>query len=69
MQLIRAGVTVEYAGQAFDTTTAEGQLMENQLVGMAAYFSRNLSKEVKKGQQENALKCVHNGGTPLLVMM
>lgn len=66
MQLIRAGVTVEYAGQAFDTTTAEGQLMENQLVGMAAYFSRNLSKEVKKGQNENALKCVHNGGTPPL---
>lgn len=66
MQLIRAGVTVEYAGQAFDTQTPEGQLMENQLVGMAAYFSRNLSKEVKKGQQENALKCVHNGGTPPL---
>lgn len=66
MQLIRAGVTVEYAGQSFDTTTAEGQLMENQLVGMAAYFSRNLSKEVKKGQKENALKCVHNGGVPPL---
>lgn len=66
MKLIRAGVSVEYAGQAFDSQTPEGQLMENQLVGMAAYFSRNLSKEVKKGQHENALKCVHNGGTPPL---
>lgn len=66
MQLNRAGVTIEYAGQAFDVQTPEGQLMENQLVGMAAYFSRNLSKEVKKGLQENALKCLHNGGTPPL---
>ncbi len=66
MQLNRAGVTIEYAGQAFDIQTPEGQLMENQLVGMAAYFSRNLSKEVKKGLQENALKCLHNGGLPPL---
>ena len=66
MQLNRAGVTIEYAGQAFDIQTPEGQLMENQLVGMAAYFSRNLSKEVKKGLQENALKCLHNGGIPPL---
>lgn len=65
-KLISNGVSVEYAGQSFDTTTAEGQLMENQLVGMAAYFSRNLAREVKKGQHENALKCVHNGGTPPL---
>ena len=27
-KLIRNGVTIEYAGQAFDSTTAEGQLME-----------------------------------------
>lgn len=66
MKLMRAGVSIEYAGQAFDTQTPEGQLMENQLVGMAAYFSRNLAKEVKKGQNENALKCVHNGGIPPL---
>ena len=66
MKLARAGVSIEYAGQAFDTQTPEGQLMENQLVGMAAYFSRNLAKEVKKGQNENALKCIHNGGTPPL---
>lgn len=66
MQLRRYGVRIEYAGQAFDAQTAEGQLMENQLVGMAAYFSRNLSREVKKGQYENAVKCVHNGGTPPL---
>lgn len=65
-KLMKNGVRIEYAGQAFDTSTAEGQLMENQLVGMAAYFSRNLAREVKKGQNENALKCLHNGGTPPL---
>lgn len=65
-KLMSNGVKIEYAGQSFDTSTAEGQLMENQLVGMAAYFSRNLAREVKKGQHENALKCVHNGGTPPL---
>lgn len=40
--------------------------MENQLVGMAAYFSRNLAGEVRKGQRENALKAKHNGGKPPL---
>ena len=66
MKLLRWGVTIEYAGQSIDMDTPEGQLMENNLVGMAAYFSRNLAKEVKKGQHENALACVHNGGTPPL---
>ena len=47
------GVRVEYAGTAFDTSTPEGRFMEAQLVGMAAYYSRNLSNEIKKGQREN----------------
>ncbi len=48
-----AGVRVEYAGTSFDSSTPEGLFMEAQLVGMAAYYSRNLSGEIKKGQREN----------------
>lgn len=66
MKLIRAGVSLEYASQSFDTSTPEGQLMENQLVGIAAYYSRNLAKEVMKGLKENALQGKHNGGKPPL---
>ena len=51
-KLERCGVKVEYTGQNFDPNTPEGRLMENQLVGLAAYYSRNLSGEVKQGQRE-----------------
>lgn len=33
---------------------------------MNEYYSLNLAREVRKGQKENALKCVHNGGIPPL---
>ena len=33
---------------------------------MNEYYSLNLSREVKKGLKENALKCIHNGGIPPL---
>lgn len=47
--------------------TPESIMMESVLEGMAEYYSKNLSREVKKGNRENALKCVHNGGCcPLL---
>lgn len=42
--------------------TPESIMMESVLEGMAEYYSKNLSREVKKGNRENALKCVHNGG-------
>ena len=42
--------------------TPESIMMESVLEGMAEYYSENLSREVKKGNRENALKCVHNGG-------
>ena len=60
-RLERCGIRVEYTGQTFDPTTPEGKLMENQLVGLAAYYSRNLANEVKKGQRENAFegKCTN----------
>lgn len=42
--------------------TPESIMMESVLEGMAEYYSKNLSREVKKGNRENALKCVYNGG-------
>ena len=33
---------------------------------MNEYYSRNLAREVRKGLNENALKCQHNGGKPPL---
>ncbi len=42
----------------------ESVIMESVLEGMAEYYSKNLSREVKKGMRENALKCMHTGGRP-----
>ena len=59
------GVQVVFTAQGFDASTPEGGLMNNMLVGLAAYYSRNLSKEVKKGQRENVLQGKSTGGKPL----
>jgi site-specific DNA recombinase len=40
----------------------ESLMLESCLEGMAAYYSRNLSREVMKGMRESALKCTHLGG-------
>lgn len=40
----------------------ESVILKSVLTGMNEYYSLNLSREVKKGQKENALKCIHNGG-------
>lgn len=44
----------------------EAELMEGILEGFAEYFSRNLSREVKKGHTENAMQGKHCGGIPPL---
>ncbi|MDD6906310.1 MAG: recombinase family protein, partial [Finegoldia magna] len=44
----------------------ESLILESVLEGMSEYYSRNLSREVKKGMRENALKCKFNGGIPPL---
>lgn len=41
-------------------------MLESLLEGMAAYYSKNLAREVMKGMNENALKCMHTGGIPPL---
>lgn len=44
----------------------ESVILESVLEGMAEYYSKNLSREVKKGLKENALKCLHTCGLPPL---
>lgn len=40
----------------------ESIMMESLLIGMAEYYSKNLSREVMKGMKETAYQCKHNGG-------
>lgn len=61
-KLEKLGIRYEYAAQPIDTDSPEGQVMETVMVGMAAYYSRNLAKETKKGMNENAYKAIFNGG-------
>lgn len=63
--MIHLGIRYEYAAQSIDDSP-EGQMMEAMLVGYAAYYSRNLSKETRKGLNENAYKAIFNGGKPPL---
>lgn len=63
--LKKAGVSIEYADQQFDDSP-EGKMLEAVMVGVSAFYSRNLAREVIKGMRENAYKSKHNGGTPAL---
>ena len=44
----------------------ESIILESVLEAMAEYYSKNLSREIKKGMNENALKGLHTGGKPPL---
>ena len=44
----------------------ESIILESVLEAMAEYYSKNLSREVRKGMNENALKGLHTGGLPPL---
>ena len=44
----------------------ESIITEGILESFSEYYSKNLAREVKKGQKETALQCKHNGGTPPL---
>lgn len=46
--------------------TPEAALVESNIEGVAEYFSKNLSREVKKGLYENVVQGMHCGGTPPL---
>lgn len=63
-QLRDHGVRVESVLERLDDSP-ESVILESLLEGMSEYYSKNLAREVRKGQNENALKCRHNGGVPL----
>ena len=42
--------------------SAESTMMKSVLMGMAAYYSKNLARETLKGQKENAYNAKTNGG-------
>ena len=44
----------------------ESVILEGVVEAFAEYYSKNLSRETKKGLKENALKGIHNGGVPPL---
>lgn len=62
-QLRKNKIRIEYAEQTFDDTP-EGQMMENMVVGMSAYYSRNLARETMKVLTVKASRAEFNGGTP-----
>ncbi len=65
-ELKDAGVKLISVLERFDEDKPEDVLMLSLLEGLSEYYSKNLSREVKKGLTENALKGLHNGGTPPL---
>lgn len=42
-----------------------GVLMESLLEGLAEYYSKELSRKIRRGMEDNAMKCMTNGGIPL----
>ena len=44
----------------------EGIILESMLEGYAEYYSAELAQKIRRGQHDNAMKCMNNGGnTPL----
>lgn len=62
-KLKRNGVALVSVLENLDDSP-ESIIMESLLDGMAEYYSKNLSREVRKGHNENAIHCKHNGGRP-----
>ena len=57
------GVRVESVLEQLDDSP-ESIILESVLEGMSEYYSKNLSREVMKGLNENAALAIHNGGRP-----
>ena len=60
-KLKKNGVKLFYTEQAI-SDDPEGIILESVLEGMAEYYSKNLSRGVRRGLKENALKCMITGG-------
>lgn len=63
-QLQKEKVLIEYIDQPLDGSP-ESVILESVLEGMAEYYSKNLAREVLKGQRENAYQAKYNGGNVL----
>lgn len=59
---IQNGVKVVSATERI-SDSPEGILMESLLEGMAEYYSAELSEKIHRGQKDNALKGLNNGGS------
>jgi site-specific DNA recombinase len=64
-QLGQKGARLVAVDQPLDDSP-ESVILESLLEGMAEYYSKNLSREIKKVKKENALQGLHRGGTPPL---
>ena len=62
-RLADLGVSVIYAMEPIPEGAA-GCLTEGMLESIAEWYSRNLSENTKRGQNDNAMKCITNGQTP-----
>ena len=60
-ELKRNGVRIISVTQPLDDSP-ESILLEALLEGLAEYYSANLSRGIKRGMYENALKCQYTGG-------
>ncbi len=60
-KLKKHGIKLYYTEQPINDDP-EGIILESLLEGMAEYYSANLSRGVKRGLKENALKCLVTGG-------
>lgn len=63
-RLKRAGVTLHYAAMSIPEGP-EGIILEALMEGMDEYYSANLSKNIKRGQEGNALKGLAMNQAPL----
>lgn len=60
-KLKKNGIKIYYTEQSI-SDEPEGIILESLLEGMAEYYSENLSRGVRRGMKENALKCMITGG-------
>lgn len=63
-QLKDAGVKVLSAMENISDDPT-GVLMESLLEGLAEYYSKELSRKIRRGMEDNASKCLVNGSVPL----
>src|SRR5215212_4923003 len=63
-RLGKAGVGFVSLHENLDYSTAAGQLMLTMLVGLAQFYSDNLSGETKKGKRERKAQGLYNGLLP-----